>query len=212
NMAAAVWSTLETYNIQSKIIAIMMDNASNNDTLMEALELRCCNAGIEFSASVARMRCMPHTIHLAAIKVYFYFMSSLFLLEGIGIMSKSDAAQASVNLNYQDDVNANLDREHDLNATVPDDEVADEDVAIEVADRVKVAVQKLRKIVRSVRSTPQRRESWAREIQTINAQNSISLPNLILILDVKTRWSSTHQMLCMSVHCMMCLLIVSNIH
>lgn len=47
----------------------MMDNASNNDTLMEALESQCQSAGIEFSASAARMRCMPHTIHLAAIKV-----------------------------------------------------------------------------------------------------------------------------------------------
>jgi hypothetical protein len=46
-----------------------MDNASNNDTLMEALESRCRDAGIKSSASAARMRCMPHTIHLAAIKV-----------------------------------------------------------------------------------------------------------------------------------------------
>ena len=57
---------------------------------------------------------------------------------------------------------------------------------------------KLRKIIRSVRSTPQRRESWARQIQTTNAHSGKLQPNLILILDVKTRWSSTHQMLRMS--------------
>jgi len=50
-------------------MAVMMDNASNNDTLMEALESKCHEAGMEFSASDSRMRCMPHTIHLAAIKV-----------------------------------------------------------------------------------------------------------------------------------------------
>ena len=50
-------------------MAVMMDNASNNDTLMEGLESKCREAGIEFSASDSRMRCMPHTIHLAAIKV-----------------------------------------------------------------------------------------------------------------------------------------------
>ena len=50
-------------------MAIMMDNASNNDTMMEAIEDRCHAAGIQFSAAQARMRCMPHTIHLAAIKV-----------------------------------------------------------------------------------------------------------------------------------------------
>jgi len=53
----------------SQIMAIMMDNASNNDTMMEALESQCREAGIKFSAQKSRMRCMPHTIHLAAIKV-----------------------------------------------------------------------------------------------------------------------------------------------
>ena len=53
----------------SQIMAIMMDNASNNDTMMESIESQCREAGIEFSAQKSRMRCMPHTIHLAAIKV-----------------------------------------------------------------------------------------------------------------------------------------------
>jgi hypothetical protein len=46
-----------------------MDNASNNDTLLLALERRYDEAGIMFSAAEARGRCMPHTIHLAAILV-----------------------------------------------------------------------------------------------------------------------------------------------
>ena len=50
-------------------MAIMMDNATNNDTMMEAIESRRHEAGIKFSAQRSRMRCMPHTIHLAAIKV-----------------------------------------------------------------------------------------------------------------------------------------------
>jgi len=50
-------------------MAIMMDNASNNDTLMEALEIKCHEARLEFSALDSRMCCIPHTIHLAAIKV-----------------------------------------------------------------------------------------------------------------------------------------------
>ena len=52
-----------------QIIAIVMDNASNNNTLMTSLESRCHQRGISFSAEDSRMRCMPHTIHLAAIKV-----------------------------------------------------------------------------------------------------------------------------------------------
>ena len=49
-------------------MAVMMDNASNNDTLVEALESKCHEAGDEFSASDSRMRCIPDNIHLAAIK------------------------------------------------------------------------------------------------------------------------------------------------
>ncbi|KAI0685700.1 hypothetical protein BC835DRAFT_1289628, partial [Cytidiella melzeri] len=50
------------------IVGLNMDNASNNDTLMHSLEERCIEQGIDFSASEARMRCMPHTIHLVALK------------------------------------------------------------------------------------------------------------------------------------------------
>jgi len=95
NMAAVVWSTLELYEIQSKvcivvtkplfaciksskffqIMAVMMDNASNNDTMMQAIERRCHEAGIQFCAKDSRMRCMPHTIHLSAIKVRSHYSS-----------------------------------------------------------------------------------------------------------------------------------------
>ena len=53
----------------SQIIAIVMDNATNSNTMMMSLERRCQQRGIQFLAQYARMRCMPHTIHLAAIKV-----------------------------------------------------------------------------------------------------------------------------------------------
>lgn len=53
-----------------------MDNASNNDTLIEAFEAKCTVCDIDFRASDARIRCMPHTGHLAALKVSF-FVSSL---------------------------------------------------------------------------------------------------------------------------------------
>jgi hypothetical protein len=46
-----------------------MDNATNNDTMVVALEKKCLKENIPFSSDRARMRCMPHTVHLAAIKV-----------------------------------------------------------------------------------------------------------------------------------------------
>ncbi len=63
-----------------QIIAIMMDNASNNNTLMISLERRCLQRGIEFSAQNARMQCMPHTIHLAAIKVLTFMSHLLYII------------------------------------------------------------------------------------------------------------------------------------
>jgi hypothetical protein len=47
----------------------MLNNASNNDTMVEGIQARTAKEGIYFDASWARLRCMPHTIHLAAIKV-----------------------------------------------------------------------------------------------------------------------------------------------
>ncbi len=50
-----------------------MDNASNNNTLMEALEAHHRAEGFIFNANHARLRCIPHTVHLAALKVGPYF-------------------------------------------------------------------------------------------------------------------------------------------
>jgi hypothetical protein len=53
----------------SQVIAIVMDNASNNNTLITSLEQWCEEWGVPFSPQDAQMHCMPHTVHLAAIKV-----------------------------------------------------------------------------------------------------------------------------------------------
>ena len=46
-----------------------MDNATNNDTMMVELQVRLAEKGIAFSAKDARMRCLPHVIHLAALEL-----------------------------------------------------------------------------------------------------------------------------------------------
>ncbi|KAJ7760675.1 hypothetical protein DFH07DRAFT_740646, partial [Mycena maculata] len=51
------------------ITAFVMDNATNNDTLVEEFGSICKERNIRFSTTDARMRCMPHTIHLSALKV-----------------------------------------------------------------------------------------------------------------------------------------------
>ncbi|KAJ7181981.1 hypothetical protein C8R46DRAFT_940081, partial [Mycena filopes] len=80
-MARTVWETLRKYGLQDKIIAFVMDNATNNDTMTQAIERKCRAKGIPFEAKRARMRCMPHTVHLAALK----------LLEAVGALTKDEA-------------------------------------------------------------------------------------------------------------------------
>jgi hypothetical protein len=74
--------------------AIMTDNASNNDSMMDrlavmlsfsatsthyscSLESRFMRENISFSAAQARMRCPPHIVHLAAVKVIVVSLSTL---------------------------------------------------------------------------------------------------------------------------------------
>ena len=47
----------------------MLDNASNNNTIVDAIAGHAASEGIKLNATWAWLRCMPHTIHLAAIKV-----------------------------------------------------------------------------------------------------------------------------------------------
>ncbi|KAJ7714915.1 hypothetical protein B0H16DRAFT_1389723, partial [Mycena metata] len=78
-MADIVWKTLELYDLTGRVLAFMMDNASNNDTFVAAIEKKCIAKKIKFSAQESRLRCLPHTIHLAALQ----------LLESIGAVEKN---------------------------------------------------------------------------------------------------------------------------
>ncbi|KAJ6573136.1 hypothetical protein DFH09DRAFT_1079293 [Mycena vulgaris] len=99
-MAAAVWETLKKYGLdngQASVLAAMMDNASNNDTLVAALEVKFKSVGITWwDALEARMRCFPHTTHLAVLK----------LLEAIGAVERPDPKKRGV---YQDNYTAGVD-------------------------------------------------------------------------------------------------------
>ncbi|KAI0302923.1 hypothetical protein BC826DRAFT_881232, partial [Russula brevipes] len=112
NMAEVVWEALKRYGLEKRIFVFMLDNASNNNTMVESIKERAALEGIKLDAAWARLRCMPHTIHLAAIK----------LLEAIGAVSKSDSQKAtSRNGNYQDSATAPLNRAHDDKAAGQDD-------------------------------------------------------------------------------------------
>jgi hypothetical protein len=50
-------------------MAVMMDNASNNNTLIRGIVTLAERKGISLNAEWIRLRCMPHTVHLAVLKV-----------------------------------------------------------------------------------------------------------------------------------------------
>jgi hypothetical protein len=137
-------------------------------------------------------------------------------------MPKAEGKKAATRSgNYQDNITTPLSREYDYDATADDqiDEITvdlddDADVAsgvlpaIERVDitqslhkmiELKQTFDKLRKIVRAVCSSPQHRQAWAREIQFAQVEGSRVSDDpgasLMLILNVRTRWASTHQML-----------------
>ncbi|KAF7372351.1 Transposase-like protein [Mycena venus] len=193
NMAAAVWETIEKFGLIGRITAFVMDNATNNDILVEAFACRCRALGIPFSSRDARMRCMPDTIHLAALK----------LLEAIGALTKDEKKKAkSRSTPYQDAATESLSHAQDNWSSEVED--GEDDEVMKPTSLVGCAVFKagilfsanLRKIVRHVRSSPQRRRSWQKEVRNCMESSPGTINSVLnLILDVKTRWSSTHQML-----------------
>jgi hypothetical protein len=65
-----MWHCMEGLNKTNlQIMAFMLDNASNNDTLVDEIVKRAKEQGIFMSASWARLHCLPHTVHLATLKV-----------------------------------------------------------------------------------------------------------------------------------------------
>lgn len=55
NMASEVWGILETYGLKGKVLAIVADNAANNDTMVKSLGEKCEGEKIPFSAKDAWM-------------------------------------------------------------------------------------------------------------------------------------------------------------
>jgi hypothetical protein len=112
-----------------------MDNATNNNTLALGIQQRSMEAGVHFSAMDSRMRCMPHTVHLAAIKVCVHTstvnvseLKWFQLLEGIGAISNADSKKAmSRSGNYQDSAVTPVDRQFDDDAIQQEGDDDDDD-------------------------------------------------------------------------------------
>ena len=52
-----------------KIFVFMLDNATNNDMMVEGIQQCAELLGIRMNAKWVRLWCLPHTVHLAVVKV-----------------------------------------------------------------------------------------------------------------------------------------------
>ena len=128
---------------------------------------------------------------------------------------KRDKKKDRDTLAYQESVTALLDRAFDKDDDGIDENDESNKENKDPAATVKSSIEKvsksscfvkimiahvqtqLRKVIQAVRSSPQHRQAWYTEVKMtlLNLDTSTIKIALMLILDVKTRWSSTHQML-----------------
>ncbi|KAJ7469791.1 hypothetical protein B0H11DRAFT_2196741 [Mycena galericulata] len=125
------------------------------------------------------------------------------LLEAVGAITKEEAQKVqskSRRAPYQEIVTHKDTPEADRNAQAQVDDSESEEEGEREAQGPSTSrdpTQPLRRIVKHVRSSPQRRRSWELTVRVALDQlhEELSEAQLMLILDVRTRWTSTHQML-----------------
>ncbi len=86
-MAEVTWQILTCFGIESQVhhyllihqvilsallqlMVIMTDNTSNNNTLVDEIIEHAKKQGISMRSDWVYLHCMPHTIHLVALKVF----------------------------------------------------------------------------------------------------------------------------------------------
>ena len=119
-------------------------------------------------------------------------------------MPKAKGKKAALHSgNYQDNVTTPLSYEYNYDATT-DDEIDKKTVEL---DNVLPTIERLWKIIKAVHSSPQHCQAWMSETKftwvdgdALSHDPSTSQQSLMLILDMRTQWASTHQMLRKSQH------------
>ncbi|KAI0278366.1 hypothetical protein BGY98DRAFT_917106, partial [Russula aff. rugulosa BPL654] len=105
-----------------QIMAFMTDNASNNNTLIDGIVDRAKNQDISMNADWVCLCCMPHTVHLAALK----------LVEGIGAISAAESKKAMFQSgNYQNSVITPVNHAFDNDVVGRDDEDMQDEISPE---------------------------------------------------------------------------------
>lgn len=86
-LAAIVQKTLYEYNIESQLLAITADNASNNKTLCQVLSEKLESKGIRWSAKQNQLPCLAHVVQLIVNEI----------VKHLSIEARDDVAAVSFN-------------------------------------------------------------------------------------------------------------------
>lgn len=156
----------------NKIISITVDNVSSNDTFFDELEAHFGILGHD-----AHVRCLAHIINLAA-------QDTLTSLRGF--TSRLDEKEPT-----EDRLTDEVLEDIDLDAEITDCEVAD-DLTEGVDDEL--VVVKVRTLVRKIRKSVQMRQKLKKLCGMYHVRY------LVPILDCKTRWNSTYDMILRAEH------------
>jgi hypothetical protein len=146
SLSKAMIEVLEDYEIADRLLGVTSDNASNNSTMLAAIEkyyaVKYPDSG--FSVVWNQVECMAHVLNLAAQQI----------LKGFKQPIDSD--------NY--------------------------DIASDSADQLVTAVSRLSFLCRKIRLSPKLRRLMAKLCEEKNVKY------LVPIIDVRTRWNSTYDM------------------
>ncbi|GAA5981593.1 hypothetical protein JCM5350_008037 [Sporobolomyces pararoseus] len=195
-MAEAVVESLDRMGLTGKVDQIVADNASSMDTMVKEIEVILTDRQIPFSAANARMRCNAHALQLSANKLLEVLQGPRLkkLLDNTTTPYQDVLSEAAAVVNSklsEDDDNEDLGGFGEDWETDPDfDENDHPDFGIFTR-----LLPKLRKVVRYVRSSPQRRQAWFSE-----ATEETGKKTTMLQLDCPTRWSSTFFMIDLFLH------------
>ncbi|KAF5378856.1 hypothetical protein D9615_006941 [Tricholomella constricta] len=176
NLAKVLWKVINELQIVERIGMITLDNASNNNTLMEELEYlfptsqRMPSSFLMFDRDGNHIRCFPHVTNIAV---------------KTGVKRITELAEEDVEVLLEE-----IEEVTEHEPTCDDLEYLD---ALQ-SDVVAAA----RKLVSACRSSGQRREDLKDTIETGNLTGIFSAKGIrvvALLRDVDTRWSSMFLMI-----------------